>query len=259
MPTEPHPNHVASPGLDEGRRLRVCVFGNSVGLKMRPRRRHRGERTYTELLMRSHQVRNACRAGALISEQFACLDDDVIAWYPDVTILNFGMVELFHRTTLRHLNNLPIVNYYNNRLMGRPYRFASAWRAWALRAANGVTRRAARLAGAEWRWLPTEHYLEVLKAMCDTILAETASKVIVIEMAPTPTDSSKYSATTHAEMSRVNETVRGWAAAGAGRLVSLRLDEGVTQAQWHRLMPDGVHFSAVGHRCMHALLRPAIR
>jgi hypothetical protein len=234
------------------------VLGNSVGLKMRPQRTRRSHRTYSELLMRRHEVHNACRAGALVSEQFGLIDDDVIARFPDVVILNFGIVELFHRSTLRSINNAPILNYYNNRLLGRPYRAAVPLAARVARAVNGLTRRVAALFGVEWRWLDTGRYLRVLEAMCGLIVGETAATVVLIEVPPIPENSTRFSATTNARIAEVNRATRAWATASSGRIVSQRLDQGVADAHWQRLMPDAIHFSAVGHRRVHALLTRTI-
>jgi hypothetical protein len=251
--------HAASsmpaPPSAAARRLRICVLGNSVGLKMRPRRTRRSHLTYSELLMRRHEVHNACRAGALASEQFGLIDDDIVARFPDVVILNFGIVELFHRSTMRSLNNLPILNYYNNQLLGRPYRDAAPLSARVARAVNALMRRGAALVGLEWRWLDTGRYLRVLEAMCVLIVEETAAAVVLIEVPPIPEGSAKFSRTTNARIAEVNQATRAWAAASRGRIVSQRLDEGIADAQWQRLMPDAIHFSAVGHRLVHALLK----
>ncbi len=245
--------------LEKKRPFRICILGNSVGLRMRPRRKYKSERNYCELLMRDHIVFNRCRAGTMITEQFRYMDDDLIAHFPDITILNFGIVELFHRRTFRYINNQPIRNYYNNGILGRNYTFGSSAAGLLARAINALTNRVATMLGISWQWLDTNRYLRVLRDICDCAIAETSTVIVILEVPRLSPASSKYSPTTDHRIRSVNSAIHAWAQESEGRIIVLPVNTLIPEdSALERLIPDGIHFSALGHRIVYRALQRTI-
>jgi len=120
--------------------MKICVLGNSVGLRIRPPRSDRSEMTYAEALeSKGYLVRNLSRAGVMLNEAFAFLEEELITFFPDAVILHFGVVEVCYRQTFRWPNNQAIENYYMNRIINRPNRFNTPFRTayrYGLRAFN---------------------------------------------------------------------------------------------------------------------------
>jgi hypothetical protein len=209
--------------------------------------------------MRENEVFNFCRAGTLITEQFRYIDDELVALFPDVTILNFGIVELFHRRTFRPINNHPIRNYYNNLILGRNYSRRPRFGDLVARAVNALTNRIGSIFGISWQWLDTRSYLQVLRAICDLAIAETSSVVFILELPRFPPTSSKYSVETDRRISQINNDVHIWAQNSSGRIIILPLNTLIPEDRTlERLIPDGIHFSAVGHRIIYSELRKRI-
>ena len=235
--------------------MKVCVLGNSVSLRMRPPRdadARPPQRTYVEWLEASgHRVRAVAASGVLITEAFATLDDDVVSWFPDWAVLNYGVVEVCYRQTIRAINNRPIRNYYLNRVFARPFASQTA----AVRTAdlfwrfvNAATRRVAGMLGLRWQWLSTDRYLEALEAMIGTILRETSARVIILGISPCSVRVERLLEGSEAAIADTNARMQALAGRLGGRVHYLspeRYSDGCTVDD---IAPDGIHFSAEGHR-----------
>jgi len=206
--------------------------------------------------MREHEVINRCRSGTIVSEQFLSLEEDLLSVYPDVVIINFGIIEVFERQTLRRINNLPIRNYYNNSVLGRKYRAKSAGIDFWARVFNFFSRIIAKALGLRWRWLDTSAFIGALRVVCDIALKETSAVVILIELPVFPGASSRYSAATNDEIRKINMAMYQWQSGSLGRIKVLSLEKWIADPIAHaRFYPDGIHFSALGHRVIAGALR----
>jgi lysophospholipase L1-like esterase len=236
-------------------RMRICILGNSVGLRIRPPRRARTDRTYSEWLMLDHEVFNCCRAGTVIGEQFRSLEEDLLSRFPDVAIINFGIVEIFDRQTIRRINNFPIRNYYNNSVYQRDFRPRAGILDFTARGMNYMTRLIASRFGVAWQWVRIEDYLAALRYLCDIAVKETHATVIIFALPIFPAGSEKYSVTTNEHSRRVNACIRAWADESGGRIRILPTDSLTPDSLRHqRIMPDGIHFSGLGHRIIYKSL-----
>lgn len=243
--------------------MKICILGNSVGLRMRPPRANRTEVTYAEALERSgHCVRNFSRAGVMLNEVFRGLEEEAIAFFPDAVILHFGIVEISRRRTFRRPNNQAIHNYYMNRILDLPYRFhtpVQVARRFAWRAVNSATRRLAGLCGISWPWLPIDRFLEVLGATVQVLLKETGASVVVIGITPCSDRIEKHLRGTREDVNAANDRLQALCRHHGPRVAFLDPRLFIDDGNVELLVPDGIHFSAAGHRMVHQEIERILR
>lgn len=233
--------------------MRICVVGNSVGYKMRPPRASPDDLTYAEILAKAgHQVHNASMAGALLSEQFSLLDDDVLTAFPDVVILHHGVIEVFYRRTFRQSNNAAIRNQYRNRVLRQGY--TPSRPSVALRAFNAATRGIASAIGWRWQWQAPAVFLGVLQHTCALILKETSAFIVIVGITPSSQKVEADLPGQGSEIARVNSALRDYAVGLGSRAAFLDVAALVPPSAHEELVPDGIHFSAEGHRRVGAAL-----
>ncbi|MFC1628600.1 SGNH/GDSL hydrolase family protein [Gemmatimonadota bacterium] len=234
--------------------MRVSVIGNSVGMRIRPPCRGKQDMLYSARLAgQGHEVSNHTRAGIMINEAFGYLDDEVITEHPDFVILNFGIVEVCFRQTPRRLQNSLIHNYYLNQLHGRPFMFLSGWRRvrhLILRVINGSIRRGAVILNLRWQWFRTERFMTVMKSMIDVLLKETSAEICLIGINPCTARIERVVRGTSEEISRTNALLRELAASYPARIHFLDPIDVLGKDEAADLVPDGIHYSAEGHRLM---------
>lgn len=238
--------------------MKVCVVGNSVGFKVRPPRQAVDDLTYSELLQRDgHEVRNVSKAGVMLAEQFGLLDDDVITYFPDVVILHHGIIEVFHRQTVRRWNNAAILNQYRNQVAFAPYRGSSPWSrsvnlGW--RAVNGVTRRIAGLTGRSWQWQSTQAFLQVMRATSDLLLKETPARLFVVGITPPAPKAELDLPGLTQSIAHANDGLRQLCLDLGARAEYVDVPALLRGHAHEELVPDGIHFSALGHRLLAQVL-----
>jgi hypothetical protein len=238
--------------------MRVCIVGNSVGFKMRPPRSGPGELTYGEILRQGgHEVTNASMAGVFLTEQFALLDDQVLTAFPDVVILHHGVIEVFYRRTFRRWNNSAIVNQYRNQVMRQefvPRTPAFVARNFFFRAVNAATRGVATAVGWRWQWQSADRFLGGVTHACELVLKETGAFIVIVGISP-PSDKAETDLPgLRAEIGRRNEALRKCAERLGPRVEFLDVAALLAQGSYADLVPDGIHFSAEGHRRVAAAL-----
>jgi len=238
--------------------MKICVFGNSVAFKMRPPRANHGELTYGELMERDgHQVANVSRAGVTLGEMFATLDDDVVTRFPDVVILQFGVVEVCKRNTWRYLNNLGIQNYYLNRVFDSAYlsdTLTNRSVRLCVRIANAVWRRSADMLGLRWQWMSSRDFLEVLNATLAVLIKETSAKVIVAGLNPCSARVERLLTGSVAALQQMDEALKAAAKARGPRVLFADVRAALKDHNLDECVPDGVHFSHRGHRVFYELV-----
>lgn len=75
--------------------MKIGILGNSVSMIMRPPRENRNDKTYAEILEKDdcYQIIHSGKRGAIISDAYGYLEDEIIRHSPDVVIIHFGIVE----------------------------------------------------------------------------------------------------------------------------------------------------------------------
>lgn len=230
---------------------KILVYGNSVGLKMRPPRSQVDERTYGEwLALHGAEVINLCRAGVLITEAFRTFDDDVLCNFPDAVVFNFGVVETSRRRTPRpawvgSVSNTVFLNHVTGRTYPR-YRHWRRARRVAWRAASGLSEGLARLLGFSWSWVPSNLFIETQRSMLELLFKETSSVALILGINPCSARVESLLPGSMAAIQKANRALELMAsqyprARFIDPLAILGADAGM-------LLPDGVHYSALGHR-----------
>lgn len=234
--------------------MKICILGNSVGFRIRPVRSNPRDMTYSEILeLHGHQVRNVCRSAVMLNEAFAYLEEDVITFFPDIVILHYGIVEVAYRKTFRWANNQTIVNYYTNRCFARPYSYrttCSRVRHVLFRAVNSTTRKLATLLGVQWQWLSTNRFLLVLQSVLELITKETRSIVIVIGVTPCTDRIENMLKGTRKNIVEVNAGIKTVCEHYSGRVQYLDPRTFIQESNIDEFIPDGIHFSAAGHKAL---------
>ena len=232
--------------------MKICILGNSVGFRIRPARNNIQETTYSEIIeSHGHNVRNVSKSAIMINEAFAYLEEDVITFFPDAVILHYGIVEVSCRRTFRWTNNKAIVNYYTNRLFARSFTFSSIQRSiynFFLRAFNWSTRNLSTLFSLQWQWLPTPRFLTVLKSMLQLITKETNAVIVVIGVTPSFNRAENLMKESHKNILEMNSGMKAICEQFPCRVKYLDPDSFVRDSNIDDLVPDGIHFSAEGHR-----------
>lgn len=241
----------------------ICILGNSIAIKMRPKRAGSRERTFAEWL-RSEQfdVYNCARSGTTIRETFLSLEEDVITRYPDFVVVSFGIVEAYPRATFRTPNNLAIFNYYNNRTFNRQYFPDGCLRrtiSFVLRAFNFCTRRVAGFFSFHWYWESKDTFAEALEELCRITISETSADVILLPVLPIHREHSKWNIGAEKRISELNTVVRQTASSFEGRVAYCDLYDPDDPDALRQLTADGIHFTAMGHQHVSSALLEIIR
>lgn len=231
--------------------MRIVVHGNSVAMRVRPPRDRAMDGSYAELLrVAGHEVTTVSRAGVMLSESFATLEDDVVSLAPEVVILQHGIVEICPRRTIRALNNRTIQNYYLNRVHGTRYRFAGGLDGLvhlSARIANRLVRRAAAALGIQWSWMTLPRFLEVMEHTIGVLRKETGAQVIVLGVNPTTPRVESQLPGTGAAIVAANDALAALCAR-LGPQVSFVDPAALLGEAAASAVPDGIHYSAEGHR-----------
>ncbi len=236
------------------RKQRICILGNSVGFKMRPPRQSAEEKTYGEILSdNGYCVRNISKAGVMLNEAFASLDDELITWFPDTVIIQFGVVEMCQRQTSRRLNNRLIKNYYLNMVHGRAYVFDSLFTKVLEtlgRIVNGGGRRFVGLVGLRWQWLSLDRFLSVLEAVLEHVNKETGAMTLMVGINPVSPRITRILPDSGEIIEAANAAMKNLAARFPGRVRFLDMKELIGGNMVETTVPDGIHLSAQGHRLL---------
>ena len=234
--------------------MKICIMGNSVGFKLRPPRQSASEMTYSEILeTQGHHVRNISKAGVMLNEAFALLDDELITFFPDLVIIHFGTVEVCYRQSLRWLNNRCIRNYYLNHVYARHYTFDGPVQrllGFINAGLNFATREAAEFVGLKWQWLSEQKFSTVLRATLQSILKETRARIIVIGITPCSPRVERILKGSGERIQAANLAMQELVAQFPKRTCYLDPCVFLNEENLPTLAPDGIHFSAAGHRLM---------
>lgn len=233
--------------------MKICVIGNSAGFKIRPPRTTPDERTYSEILEAAgHCVKNVSKAGVILREAYGMLDDEVLTFFPDAVVINHGVVEVCYRRNFRLTNNSAIPNVYLNSIFRRRYEFAegAAFKAinFVRRAINWGIKTTAKTLGIKWQWMRKEAFMEVMKATCELIQKETNARIFIVGITPCSPRVERILKGSGEEIAATNRLLREYCAGAGPRVRFVDVERFVTEADFPEIAPDGVHFSAAGHK-----------
>lgn len=210
--------------------------------------------TYGEILREAgNDVRICARAGSTIDEAFRLIDDDAVCFFPDLVIINYGIVEICPRRELRFLSQWPVPNYFNNLLRGETYRFSTPTNRLRKKMGwlgNAVIRNIAKLVGLSWRWLSEDRFCQVTEAAVRLLLKETSAVVCLVGISPCSPRVRKLLPNADAAISSANRQLKALAAGFSSRVVFVDVEALLPEEKLPELVPDGVHFSATGHRLL---------
>lgn len=234
-------------------RKKVAIIGNSVAIKMRPKRQSKNDKTFSELIFDDgYEVNNFGKSGTIVTESFKYIDDEIICNYPDFLIVIYGVVEAFPRHTLRNLNNFNIINYYNNANFERNFINPNQFSIFRLvaRLLNGFMRRITSATRLQWLWLSQNNFAAAIHALCGLVLTETNSNIILLGVPAIPQDNDKFSVKANSSINAFNSILRA-ESEYSPRIHYVDVTETLSEEQLAVTCPDGIHFSAFGHRLLH--------
>jgi len=240
----------------------LCILGNSVGLKIRPPRGADGQGTYGEHLRRlGWDVCNFSRAGVEIGDAFAWYDDEVLGRFPQAVVFNFGVVEVSRRRIPRLLwYRSTAHNMFLNRIAGRPHpgsRLAARVRRWPWVALARIVEGLAGLVRISWSWTSPERLAAIQVEMLELLFKETSATAVVLGLNPCSDRVEGRLPGTRRSIVEANRRLRE-AVARFPRAAFLDPAEHAGEMGLDRFVPDGVHFSAEGHRIIAGALHASL-
>jgi len=155
-----------------GKKIRITILGNSVAMRVRPPEEYPFNRNYTYLLRESDSysfnVNSLAAGGSTIKSSFKHLDA-YISSFPDVYILNFGVVDACTREVPRWFFNI-----YNSTSQACGNRLAR----WYY---NGIVKRVRRplvYLRLKSPWVRRKAYKRLYSLMVERLLKETNAIII---------------------------------------------------------------------------------
>ena len=207
-------------------------------------------------------MRVITRAGVLLAEAFATLEDDVISDFPDCVIISYGVVEEGLRQTVRWVNNRTITNYYLNSVFDRRCVFGSAparLTGLVLRVMNGAIRCVAVALGFRCHWMSVPWFLDVLERTIARVLGETSARVVVIGISPCSPRIEQRARGSSEAIAVANSVLAALCERAGERVTFVDPAGALGGAPLEGMVPDGIHFSAEGHRLVASALRPLLQ
>ena len=222
-------------------KMTICILGNSVSLVLRPPRRKVHERTYAEILRDElpATVINWSQRAAMVADGVRAVEDVVITHAPQAVIIQYGIVECTYREMPRWLYQFVKLRLHGdeNRLERLPVQLAA-------RTLMPLCRRWAHLHG-RWRWMEPAVFAHDIQQLITLIRKETAALPIVITI---PTPSERVERLAPGTSASANEYNHVLAQLAVQTEVPLLDAAALIAVNPHDLLPDGIHFSATGHR-----------
>jgi lysophospholipase L1-like esterase len=235
------------------------VLGNSVATIVEPPRLHRGEGPWADHLrdlLPGIEIRSAARWYGLITEALRYYEPYVRAYSPDVLVLQYGLNEAVPRAIPMALHRHMFTWAEPGRRGMRRYKRALQQRLWP--ALREYQRRVGLVLGLRTQRVSVNRFASELRYLVDLARKDTKCLVLILDVLPPGPSVERWIPGIGARVTRLNEMFR--------RVVSDVGDDAVryvdTSAVIARLgadgMPDGLHLSDTGHRCLADLLATEI-
>lgn len=101
---------------------KIVILGNSVPLLMDPPRKEKGEKTYGERLEdMGFRVFNRAKQAVVVSDLYRYMEDECTRLFPDIVVLNFGIVECTTRVRSRRMHSYFSENAWKNSIIDVGY------------------------------------------------------------------------------------------------------------------------------------------
>lgn len=227
--------------------MRICILGNSVPLLVSPYRQNEEEMTYGEILRNNlFEVKNCGRQSTMISDLYKTLEEDCLSFFPDIVVLNYGIVECTYRTRTRWLQSRFSINAWKNTIISTP--LMVRWK----RIRNYVIKKLLRpfdrffhCIGLHYRWMPPSKFGFCLMDISRAILKETGvNEIIVLGMLEARTWLEREAPKTSKSIIRYNEIMKSLCSSTQGLVF---IDTARLLGNDLAYSDDGIHFTATGH------------
>lgn len=215
------------------RELKLTIIGNSVAMRVRPVEPYPDNRNYHTLLSDADfEVENLAKGGNTIKSAFKDLDT-YIGSFPDVFILNFGVVDASTREVPRWFFNLynSTGQYWYNRFSRWIY--------------NGLIKKARKplvVLRGKRSWVGKKTYKRLYSLMTERLLKETNAIVIGLSINSADDRVEKAlpgSRKNHLAYNQIMKDVLN-----QERCYFIHVQDDLTAIDY----PDGVHYSKSGHK-----------
>lgn len=228
--------------------MKISILGNSASLIMRPPRQKNDEKTYVEILEKEmkYNVCHAGKRGAIISDAYNYLEDEVIRFYPDVVIIHFGIVEAVPRLRNRFIYMHSNRNEYKNSIFLSKYKLNiyEQFFDYGLVAVSKVFEAIRKIIGKYIYWLSPEDYSYVLEEYILEIKKELGAKIILIGLGKAGEVIEKKCPGTDANILKYNEVMKKQ----SKKFPNVYFLDLYNDDKFIGCIPDGSHFNNKGHR-----------
>lgn len=241
--------------------LKVHVLGSSAAVLVEPQHGPRDGGTYGEQLARLLTERGTptttTHAGTWfgrVSDTLRSYERDVRDHFPDVLVVNFGVVEcqsdvlptwLVRHLTTWHRTSRPGAHLYREQVARRVWPVLRDYQRWA----------SARDASRTHRLRP-ERFVADLRRTIDLVRKDCGSLVLLLDIDPPGDRVEHWLPGTQARAARYNALLADVAASYDDDVRLVRAGAALTDPATH--LPDGLHRSVEGHRLTAKLLADEI-
>lgn len=230
----------------------ISIIGNSVPLLIQPFRRSAEDMTYAEHLRdRGFAVVNAAKQSAMVTDLYTYLEDECIRHFPDFVIIHFGIVEATYRARPRWLQNAFSMNAWNNSVIRRGYNgpITRGLKYVAKKLYRKSLERIIFGLGLQRRWVGPERFRFVLRDVVKRVFADTPTKrVVIIGMPRVAEWVEREAPKTNRSIDEFNQVMRDCATEYPNISFFDAVD--FQQRTPTAISPDGIHFTAAGHRLL---------
>jgi lysophospholipase L1-like esterase len=231
--------------------IKITIIGNSVALRVRPPEKYPHNENYTLLLNKKlkkkypdlfFQIDNFSKGASTIKDKFTSVDD-FVSRLPDIYILNIGVVDACTREIPRWFSLLLssgntgfAINFFrwiNSRLLKKHSAFF------------------VRLRGMK-TWVSERNFQEYFTKFIDVLIKDTNAKIIAIPINIADSRVERKLPGSKKNQNRYNHIIKEIIESRGQYLI----DVSTLESREH--YPDGVHYSASGHKVVSELLMKKI-
>jgi lysophospholipase L1-like esterase len=223
--------------------MKIVILGNSVVLNMVPPRTQKNDGVFAELLASSLVTKGvdasviiSAEHGTVITEGLRSLERNALRHFPDVVIINYGIVDCTPRLFAKWW-----VNYVK---MRSPWPIEDTLKVFFRKITSGLSNGYLRIIKGR-SWVPISVFRKALCMMLDNIRRETMARIILVNIPPSTPKRDSAIKGLDEEIVRYNSAIEDIARLkGAFVIDAYRITQkwGVTE-----ILPEGFHYNARGH------------
>lgn len=230
---------------------KICILGNSVSLLVVPDRKNSIEKTYSELFEEvGYNVINSSKQATTLSDVFRYFDDEVIRLFPNIVIINYGIVEATYRTKPRWLNNYFSGNDWNNNIIDNSYcPFFSRFIRKGFKILYKPIGRIFFLLHLKWRFMTPKKFSKALFLLLLKLTAYTPVKqIIILGMLPIDGNLEKIAPGTKSSVLEYN-MIMNKVCDSYEKAIFIDLSSIFTEkSELLQASIDSIHLTAYGHK-----------